>query len=110
MAAKPITENQAAVLLTADLARYEKAVLDAVTLPLKQYEFDALVSLVFNIGVSAFRTSTVVRHLSAGDRAAAAAAFSQWNKARVGGSLVVLPGLVARRLAERRLFEGRTGQ
>ena len=108
MAAKPITEEQATVLLAADLQRYEKAVEAAVTLPLMQHEFDALVSFVFNIGVSAFRTSTLLRHLNAGDRAAAAGQFGVWNKGRRGGQLVVLPGLVARRLAERKLFEGRS--
>ena len=110
MASKPITEEQALVLLTADLQRYEAAVEAAVTLLLTQYEFDALVSLVFNIGVSAFRTSTLIRHLNAGDRAAAAAEFDRWNKGRVRGTLIPLTGLSLRRTAERRLFEGRSGK
>jgi lysozyme len=105
-----ITEEQAVVLLAADLQRYEQAVEAAVTIPLEQHEFDALVSLVFNIGVSAFRTSTLLRHLNAGDRAAAGAEFDRWNKGRVGGTLIPLTGLSLRRTAERRLFEGRAGK
>ncbi len=110
MATAPITEAAAAELLAVDLQRFESAIAAAVTVPLVQHEFDALVVLVFNIGIGAFRTSTLLRHLNAGDRAAAAQQFSVWNKGRQGGQLVVLPGLVARRQAERLLFEGRTGK
>ncbi len=105
-----ITMKQAEELLAADLAYYEKGVHDAVRVPLQQYEFDALVSLIFNIGVEAFRTSTLLRHLNAGDRAAAALQFPAWNKRTVAGKLVVTAGLVARRAVEKRLFEGRSGK
>lgn len=106
----PITAEEAVRLLHEDLPRYEKAVLDAVRVPLQQNEFDALVSFVFNVRVSDFRTSTLLRHLNDGDRAAAAAEFPKWNKGTVKGQLVVMPGLVARRLRERQLFEGRSGK
>jgi lysozyme len=106
MASRPITESKAVELLSADLVRYERAVSEAVTIPLAQHEFDALVSLTFNIGVSAFRTSTLLRYLNDDNRTAAALEFAAWNKGRRGGQLVVLPGLIARRKVERRLFEG----
>lgn len=106
----PITADLAEEWLRDDLARFEKAVTDAVRIPLQQHEFDALVVFVFNVGVSAFRTSTLVRCLNAGDRAAAAGEFGKWNKASRAGQLVIMPGLVARRLAERKLFEGRPGK
>lgn len=60
------------------------------------HEFDALVSLAFNIGTPRFRTSTVLRCHNAGDRAGAARAFHLWNKAK--GS--VNQGLVNRRAKE----------
>ena len=60
------------------------------------HEFDALVSLAFNIGTPRFRTSTVLRCHNAGDRAGAARAFHLWNKAQ--GS--VNQGLVNRRAKE----------
>lgn len=106
----PITEAEATDMLQDDIVRFERAVSEAVTLPLEQHEFDALVSFAFNVGVGALRTSTLLRHLNAGDRAAAAAEFPKWNKGRRGRQLVVMPGLVARRAEERRLFEGRAGK
>lgn len=105
----PITLEKAKEFLRQDLPRYEKGVNDAVRVELQQHEFDALVSFVFNVGVSAFRTSTLLRHLNDGDRSAAAE-FPKWNKKRVAGRLVVEPGLVTRRAAERLLFEGRAGK
>lgn len=45
-----ITAAQADEILSRDLALFEKAVASSVTVPLKQNEFDALVSLAFNIG------------------------------------------------------------
>lgn len=95
-----ITREQAFAILAADLVRYEAAVMAAVPAVLAQAEFDALVSLCFNIGPGQFARSTLVRCLKAGDRAGAANAFLSWTKA--AGR--VLPGLVRRRGDERRLF------
>lgn len=76
---KPITQAQSDAWLTADLKECEDAV-NAVGVSLRQNEFDALVSLAFNIGVAGFRRSTVVRKLKAGDKKAAANAILLWNK------------------------------
>jgi lysozyme len=69
---------------------------DAVTVPLSQNEFDALVSLVSDIGAGAFSRSTVLRQLNAGARQAAADAFLLFV---VGGA-----GPENRRRRERELF------
>ncbi|MFQ8433951.1 lysozyme [Amaricoccus sp. W119] len=61
-----------------DLARYEADVLRAVKVPLMPHEFDALVSFHYNTGGIA--KVALTRHLNAGDRAAAAAAFIGWLK------------------------------
>lgn len=99
----PLTERQAAGLLAARVEReYAEAVRDYVTAPLLQREFDALVSLAYNIGTGALRRSTVLKRLNAGDYTGASRAFDAWNK---GGGRV-LAGLVRRRTAERKLFEG----
>ncbi len=66
------------------------------------HEWDALVSLMFNIGPRALARSTVLRRLKAGDRLGAANAFLMWNKA--GGR--VFAGLDRRRRSERALFLG----
>ena len=76
-----------------DLARYEAAVLRAVKVPLEPHEFDALVSFHYNTGGIA--KAALTRHLNAGDRAAAAAAFMGWLK-----PAAIRP----RREAERDLF------
>jgi lysozyme len=95
-----ITQAQADAVFEADLAPFEAAVNKAVTRPMTQNQFDACVSLAFNIGAAGFATSTVVRKLNAGDTAGAADAFRLWNKA--GGQ--ILQGLVNRREAERAQF------
>ena len=98
-----ITRAQAEELLTRGVVSYEKAVQDAIgDTKTTQNQFDAMVSLCYNIGPANFRKSTVVRQHKLGDYAAAADAFLMWNKA--GGK--VLAGLVKRREAERSLYLG----
>ncbi len=99
-----ITAQEASDILTRDLAIFEKAVIDAVKVPLNQNEFDALVSIAFNIGAGAFKLSTLVKRLNAGDRKAAADQFLVWNKITVNGKKQVLKGLTTRREAERKQF------
>jgi len=97
-----ISAAESDAILSRDLAKFEAAVSNAVKVPLNQNEFDALVSLSFNIGGGAFSGSTLVRKLNAGDRAGAANQFLVWNKA--GGK--TLKGLSTRREAERKQFLG----
>lgn len=98
-----ITEAQAEEMLRADVVKFERGVFDAVKVPLAKHQFDALVVLAYNIGLGAFRTSTLLRLLNKGELSAAASQFDRWNKA--GGK--TLAGLTRRRAAERKLFEGR---
>ena len=95
-----ITEAKAEAMLARDLAQYEAAVDAAVKVSLSENERGALVSLCYNIGPNAFRRSTALLRLNAGDYNGAAEAMTWWNKA--GGK--VLRGLVRRREAERALF------
>jgi lysozyme len=81
---------------------FEPAVRRAVRVPLTQRQFDALVSIFYNAGVTGLSSSTLVRLLNAGDYAGAASQFPRWNMA--GGE--VLKGLQRRREAERLLFLG----
>ena len=99
-----ITRAQAFEILARDLQVFERVVRERVKALVSQQQFDALVSLCFNIGGTAFAGSSVVRHLNAGRYLEAAAAFELWNKA--GGR--VMSGLVRRRAAERALFEAGT--
>lgn len=95
-----ISQAQAERLLRCGVVQYEQAVSRVVRVPLTQNQFDALVSLAYNIGPLAFSTSTLVRMLNAGNYAGAADQFLRWNKS----GKKILPGLVARRGAERELF------
>lgn len=88
-------------LLRSDLKEHEAHVRKYVSVPITQGQYDALVSLDFNIGGENLRTSTLLRKLNAGDCWGAGAEFPRWNKAK--GQ--VLPGLVARRAWERSRFE-----
>lgn len=97
---RKITDAEADALLRKDVAHAERCVNMSVNVALLQHEFDALVSLVFNIGCAAFRGSTLLRKLNDGDDAAPEE-FRRWNKA--GGK--ELAGLTRRRQAEYELFE-----
>lgn len=99
-----ITAAEASEILSRDLIVFEKAVNSSVKVALNQNEFDALVSLAFNIGAGAFKNSTLVKRLNAGDRQAAADQFLVWNKITVNGQKKTLQGLVNRRQAERKQF------
>jgi len=98
-----ITQNQADQWLQIRLStEFVPGVLAAITEPVNQHQFDACVSLSYNIGVSAFAGSTLVRLLNAGEVAGAANEFPRWHLDN-GKSL---KGLRRRRAAERELFLG----
>lgn len=94
------TKEQASEYMRHDLATFIKAVNKLVKVPVNQNQFDALVSLIYNIGETNFSNSTLLKKLNAGDYAGAANQFPAWNKAK--GK--VLQGLVNRRAAEREYF------
>lgn len=98
-AGQVITQHQAEVILEHDLQACEFAVgkmAPQATGP----QFSALVSLAFNIGTGALERSRLMRAFRQGAILTAAAEFLSWNLA--AGK--VLPGLVKRRAAERKLF------
>lgn len=99
-----ITAAESDEILARDLSAVEAAVSSLVEVPLSQNEFDALVSLVFNIGAGAFKKSTVLRSLNGGNRTGAADAMLAWNKGTVDGKRIVLKGLASRRQEERTQF------
>ena len=94
------TEAQAKSYMAHDLKKFEQAVNGAVNIPLNQNQFDALVSLAYNIGTGAFNKSTLVKKLNAGDIRGAADQFDVWVNA--GGKR--MQGLVNRRAKEKDRF------
>lgn len=94
------TLEQAKAYMQHDLKIFERAVNSAVKVPLKQNQFDALVSLAYNIGVGAFKNSSLLKNLNLGNYKEAANQFDVWVNA--GGKR--LQGLVNRRAIEKKLF------
>lgn len=94
-----ISRDAAEVLLRKDLMRYENYVHRLLTWQPKQWQFDALTDHTFNIGsIYGGLKREVLRqnHLQVAHK------LSLYNKARVGGKLRILPGLV-RRANERKM-------
>ena len=90
-------------LLKRDLNRFELGVCKMLpNLSLRQYEFDALVSFSFNLGLGTFQRSTIRQALLRGDKEAAMESLMKYCKA--GGK--ILKGLENRRKDERKLFLG----
>jgi len=96
------TKEQAEEWLDEDLEEADQAIARLVDVPLTQNQYDAIASLVFNIGEGHFSGSTVRRRLNQNDFSAAAEAILMWRYA--GGEVSV--GLLHRRQAERKLFLG----
>lgn len=97
---REITQEEADTFYANDSAIAERAVTNAVRVPLTENQRAALVSLAFNIGAGAFVGSTLVRKLNAGDIAGAADEFLRW----VYDNGVRVEGLANRRERERELF------
>lgn len=93
-----ITEEQAEALLKQDLDRFEARVENYVKVPLSDNQFAALVSFDFNTG--ALHKSTLLKKLNAGDYKAVPGELMKWTKAKVGGKLTTVKGLVNRRTSE----------
>jgi lysozyme len=95
----PITKERAIELFRNLLRAYELAVYSITRDDINQNQFDALVSLCFNIGVSAFKGSTVLKRVNKNPQdKTICAAFEMWSKA--GGK----PILLKRRQREATLY------
>ena len=85
------------------MEEYEGYIKDAVNVDLKQNQFDALVSWVFNLGPANLNASTMLKVLNNKEYDDVPAQIKRWNKA--GGK--VLQGLIRRREAEALLFQNK---
>jgi len=97
---EPITEMQALSILRKDISKFEEAVKLSVNVPLNQNQFDALVSLTYNIGPGAIENSPVTKALNKTNYQEAANQFIFHNKSKG----IVLNGLISRRNIEKQLF------
>ena len=94
------TQKQADDRFTAHVAEFAAKVAKLVGPKVTQNQFDAMVSLAYNIGTGGFGSSTLLKLHKAGDYKGAAAQFGRWNK-QAGK---VLNGLTKRRAAEAALY------
>ncbi len=95
-----VTEGEATTQMVGDLEAIEARINKVVVVPLSMAQMGALAAFVYNVGISAFNTSTLLRKLNLGDYKGAADQLDRWVHA--GGSK--LRGLATRRAAEKELF------
>ena len=99
---RTFTEAEIDGLLKSDLRRFELGVHKMLpNVPLRQHEFDAIISFCFNLGLGCFQRSTLRQALLRGDKKAAMESLVKY--CRAGGK--ILRGLQIRRLDEKALFE-----
>ena len=99
-----ITVERALVRLLNDASEFEQSVKRCAPVPMYQYEFDAYVSLSYNIGQSAFCRSTLVKKLNSYDYEGACKEILRWDKFKGQP----LPGLTNRRQREYRKCLGQS--
>jgi lysozyme len=97
---RPITKSEGEAILTKDVKKAEHGVDSLVHVPLTENQFSALVSFVFNVGINAFRKSTLLRLVNSKEHEKAAQEFKRW----VFAGKKRLKGLERRREAESRLY------
>ncbi len=95
-----ISEKTALNFLKNDLIIFEDSINNLVKVNLNQNQFDALVSFVFNIGISNFKKSTILKLINMSDFNLASQQFDKWIY--INGK--ISKGLVKRRQIEKSLF------
>lgn len=94
------TAAQCEQLLRQDTAAAQSTIKRVVKVPVTQEQYDALTSLVFNIGGTAFTKSTLLKRINEGSCQKAAKEFNRWVYAQG----VKLPGLIKRREQESKMY------
>ena len=99
-----ITYDEAMDFLKSDLLDVERCIANFIACDINQNQYDALASFIFNCGISAFKTSTLLKKLNMNDFTGAVKEFPKWSKITVKGIKQVHPSLLARRNREAELF------
>lgn len=95
-----ITKEQAEQYLKADIEKFADGIAKLIKVKLNNNQFGALVSFAYNIGLEAFKNSTLLRILNAGDFNGVPAQMRRWNK----NDGKVMQGLINRREDEIKLW------
>jgi lysozyme len=97
---KYLSKPEAEIILTHDLTLTSMAIRRLITIPLKQHQFDMLVSFTFNLGSAALQRSCLRSKINRGEHEAVVKEFIRWIYARGR----ILPGLVKRRFTESKIY------
>lgn len=92
-----LTIREAFDLFHHDIEKYADTVRKTINRPMLQHEFDAFVSICYNIGQGGFAGSTFAKKFNAGDKAGCAKAIMYWKKPKE---------IIGRRTSEREQFKG----
>lgn len=95
-----ITRKEALALLNKDVGWLAHKIDNLLKVPVADNQYNALLSFVYNVGINAFRSSTLLRKLNAGDYDAVPDQLRRWNKINGQPSR----GLTRRREAECQLW------
>lgn len=98
------TPELAEMWLEEDVQEAEMGAGWIIKVPLEQHEFDAVVSMVFNMGAGVLANSNTLAVLNKGNKNKFADMMLMWNKVRRDGKLVPIDGLTNRRKMERNIF------
>lgn len=97
-------KNEAMAYLERSLRSFWRQIAPFLPQGLTDNQCAAVLSLAYNIGVSAFKSSTALKRMHSGNMQGAANALTWWNKGRINGVMQVISGLNRRRIAEKALF------
>lgn len=100
-----VTQDAADSLFEQDISKAENAVNAMVTVSISDNRFAALVSFAYNAGIGALQDSFLLKCVNANNFEGAAEQFLRWDHGHADGAVVVVPGLLRRRQAEKDLFE-----
>ncbi len=95
-----IDQAKAEAFLKEDLRSREELLKQLLTAPVTENEFSAMIAMIYNVGITNFRNSTLLAKFNEGDREGAAEEFLKWNK--VNGEENT--HLTSRRIIERDIF------
>lgn len=98
---RELSTKECVDLFVEAIKKYEDAVNDVLEVDVSQNQFDALVSITYNIGIGGMKGSTFMKRLNAGyPPESIVTAMESWNK---GGGHII-KGLTNRRAAEGKIF------
>lgn len=94
------TKAECEGMLTESLLVHDDGMIKCTKVPLPDTRHVALLSFTYNVGVGNYCGSTLVKKLNAGDVVGACQQLLRWDKVRIAGVMVPLPGLTTRRTVE----------